>query len=53
LIQAPEHDCLEVLDEVFFSWPDLTDSPFVIWTLSVSWMTAALSWMAHILPNMQ
>jgi hypothetical protein len=23
----PEHDCLEVMDEVFFSQPDLTDQP--------------------------
>jgi hypothetical protein len=22
-----EHDCLEVMDEVFSSWPDLTDQP--------------------------
>jgi hypothetical protein len=24
----PEHDCLEVIDEVFLSWLDLTDQPF-------------------------
>jgi hypothetical protein len=23
----PEHDCLEVMDEVFSSWPDLTNLP--------------------------
>jgi hypothetical protein len=23
----PEHDCLEIMDEVFSSWPDLTDQP--------------------------
>jgi hypothetical protein len=22
-----EHDCLEIIDEVFSSWPDLTDQP--------------------------
>jgi hypothetical protein len=22
-----EHDCLEIMDEVFSSWPDLTDQP--------------------------
>jgi hypothetical protein len=22
-----EHDCLEVMNEVFLSWPDLTDQP--------------------------
>jgi hypothetical protein len=23
----PEHDCLEVMNKVFSSWPDLTDQP--------------------------
>jgi hypothetical protein len=23
----PEHDCLEVMDEVFLSWPDITSQP--------------------------
>jgi hypothetical protein len=24
-LEPPEHDCLEVIDEVFSSWPDLTN----------------------------
>jgi hypothetical protein len=23
----PEHDCLDIMDEVFSRWPDLTDQP--------------------------
>jgi hypothetical protein len=41
-----EHDCLEVMVEVFSSWPALTDQP-TIRMLNVSQMAPALSGMAH------
>jgi hypothetical protein len=28
---SPEHDCLEVMDEVFLSQPDLTNQPMSDW----------------------
>jgi hypothetical protein len=46
----PEHDCSEIMDEVFSSWTDLTNQPIghAIWMLNISQMAAALSRM-HVL----
>jgi hypothetical protein len=48
-----EHDCLEVMNEFFSSWSDLTDQP--IGNLDVEYFTDGSSfvWTAHALPVMQ
>jgi hypothetical protein len=50
---SPEHDCLEVMDEVFLSWPDLTDQPIGHQALNISQMAAPVSGMAHALLDIQ
>jgi hypothetical protein len=49
----PQHDCLEIMDEVFSSWPGLINHPLVIQTLNVSQMATALSEKTHVLLDMQ
>jgi hypothetical protein len=50
---SPEYDYLKVIDEVFSSWPDLTDQP--ISHLDFEYFTNGSSFvqMAHILLDMQ
>ena len=38
----PDHDCVEVMDEAFYSWQYLTEKPLKIQMLNISPMVAAL-----------
>jgi hypothetical protein len=49
----PAHECIEVMDEVFSSWPDLTDQP--VSHPNVEYFTEDSSFVQdeHILLDMQ
>jgi hypothetical protein len=48
-----EHDCLEIMDEVFSSQTDLTDQPISHLDVEYFMTAAALSGMTHVLLDMQ